>query len=461
MKGHNSLSFRLVVISAIWSIVILAITGVLLAQLFRTSIERSFDARLQTHLDGLLANIELTTENDLQIARSLPEPQFSLPFSGWYWQVLPPSGSKVDPATSISLLDQKLDLNLATSRKTSKEGDEVYYLVGPENETLRAFEQKLRLARSNELFTFVVAADMKEVEWQVSNFIRTLLLTLGTLACGLALVTFFQVRFGLRPLRRLRDGLIVVRAGKAKRLEGEYPQEIQPVADELNLLLQSSDEVVERSRTQVGNLAHALKTPISVINNEARPQKSKFSKKVLEQTQLMKDQVDLYLDRARRAARARSLHAVTEVEPVLKSLARTLERINVESGIKVEVDCTENARFRGEKQDLEEMVGNLLENAFKFAKKKIELQAIWRASKMDEGRVWIDLFVRDDGPGLTPAQRHQAVQRGQRIDESKPGSGLGLSIVSEIAGMYGGKIKLDESQVGGLEVKLKLPAVSD
>ena len=108
-----------------------------------------------------------------------------------------------------------------------------------------------------------------------------------------------------------------------------------------------------------------------------------------------------------------------------------------------------------------EVFGNLLENAFKFAKEKIQLHAVWRASEMDEGRVWIDLFVRDDGSGLTPQQRHQAVQRGQRIDESKPGSGLGLSIVSEIAAMYGGKIKLDQSRLGGLEVKLKLPAVAD
>ncbi|MGI9371611.1 MAG: sensor histidine kinase [Hyphomicrobiales bacterium] len=462
MKGRKSLSFRLVAISVIGSAVILAITGILLVQLFRTSIERNYDARLQTHLDGLLANIELSRNDELQLVRPLPEPQFDLPFSGWYWQVLPRSNSKVQPAASDSLLDQLLDPAEGTSRVTKSDGEEAYYLRGPEQEILRVFEERLRLANSSEQFTFMVAGDMKEVEWQVSSFIRTLLITLGTLALGLALATFFLVRFGLRPLRTLRDELIVVRAGKTKRLDGGYPVEIQPVADELNLLLENNDEVVERARTQVGNLAHALKTPLSVINNEARTLDSELSSKVLEQSRLMQEQVNLYLDRASRAARARTLASATEVEPVLKSLARTLERINAESGIKVEVKCTPNARFRGEKQDLEEMVGNLLENAFKFAEKKILLQAFERASEIDEGRVWIDLFVRDDGPGLTPQQRHEAIKRGARIDESKPGSGLGLNIVSETAAMYGGKIKLERSkQLGGLEVKVKLPAVAD
>jgi signal transduction histidine kinase len=461
MKGRKSLSFRLVIITAIWSVIILVITGIVLAQLFRASIERNYDARLQTQLDGLLATIELSADNQLNLVRPLPEPRFSLPFSGWYWQVTPAPTSKVKPATSPSMLDQQLNPSLGTSRKTAKTGEESYYLVGPENETLRIFEEKLRLAGSNDLFTFIVAGDMKEVDWQVSGFINTLMIALGTLAAGLALVAFFQVRFGLRPLRYLSEGLIAVRSGKANRLEGRYPVEIQPVADELNLLLESNDEVVERSRTQVGNLAHALKTPLSVINNEARTRDGELSDKVLEQTSLMQEQVNLYLDRASRAARARTLSAVTEVEPVLLSLARTLERINYESGIKVEVSCSDNARFRGERQDLEEIVGNLLENAFKFARERIKLQAIWRASEMDEGRVWIDLFVEDDGVGLTPEQRNEAIKRGHRIDETKPGSGLGLSIVTETASMYGGKIKLETSKLGGLRVKVKLPAVSD
>jgi signal transduction histidine kinase len=461
MKGRKSLSFRLVVITAIWSMIILVITGIVLAQLFRASIERNYDARLQTQLDGLLATIELSTDNQLKLVRPLPEPRFSLPFSGWYWQVTPAPTSKVKPATSPSMLDQQLNPSLGTSRKTAKTGEESYYLVGPENETLRIFEEKLRLAGSNDLFTFIVAGDMKEVDWQVSGFINTLMIALGTLAAGLALVAFFQVRFGLRPLRYLSEGLIAVRSGKANRLEGRYPVEIQPVADELNLLLESNDEVVERSRTQVGNLAHAPKTPLSVINNDARTRDGELSDKILEQTSLMQEQVNLYLDRASRAARARTLSAVTEVEPVLLSLARTLERINYESGIKVEVFCSDNARFRGERQDLEEIVGNLLENAFKFARERIKLQAIWRASEMDEGRVWIDLFVEDDGVGLTPEQRNEAIKRGHRIDETKPGSGLGLSIVTETASMYGGKIKLETSKLGGLRVKVKLPAVSD
>ncbi len=462
MKGHKSLSFRLVASSAIWSLVVLAVAGVLLAQLFRTSVERNFDARLQSLLDGLLANVELDAGGKLSNIRALPDAQFTLPLSGWYWQVSPQAGSGTDQSiTSESLLEQRLPVKQSLTASRTEGGVASYYLRGPDEKTLRVVDRPIQISGSGQVFTFLVAGDEKVVAADVAEFNRTLITALGILAFGLAVAAFVQVRYGLGPLRTLSDGLIAVRAGKAKSLEGEYPNEIQPVADELNLLLENNDEVVERARTQVGNLAHALKTPLSVLSNEADLHPGGLADKVSQQTRLMRDQVNMYLDRARRAARARTLTSSTQVEPVLQSLARTLQRINLDKGIEVNVTCSENARFRGEKQDLEEMIGNLLENAFKFAEKQIELKAIWRASEMDEGRVWLDIFVSDDGPGLTPQQRHEALKRGHRIDESKPGSGLGLSIVSETAGMYGGKIKLGPADLGGLEVKLKIPAVAD
>jgi signal transduction histidine kinase len=209
----------------------------------------------------------------------------------------------------------------------------------------------------------------------------------------------------------------------------------------------------------VGNLAHVLKTPLSVLANEAKLQPGALGEKVSEQTQVMRDQVSLYLDRARRAARAQTLGAITEAEPVLAGLARTLERIHQERGIKVVVGCAPGLKFRGEKQDLEEMAGNLMDNACKYANRVVGVEASPVRGEEADGRVWLDLAVADDGPGIAPEKWTMALKRGHRLDESKPGSGLGLSIVVETAAMYSGSVRLGVAKSGGLLATLRLPAV--
>jgi signal transduction histidine kinase len=232
------------------------------------------------------------------------------------------------------------------------------------------------------------------------------------------------------------------------------------VADELNLLIQSNVEIVERARTQVGNLAHALKTPLSVLTNEAAAQDGPLAAKVREQAELMRGQVSLYLDRARRAARAQGIGAVTEVKPVLEALARTLERINRDKALAIHVDCPADLRFRGERQDLEEMVGNLLDNACKWGRERVSLSAAPAPGPGAAGRTFLVISVEDDGPGLPENQRAEALKRGQRLDESKPGSGLGLSIVTETAAMYNGNVHLEDGPLGGLRAVLTLPAAA-
>jgi signal transduction histidine kinase len=243
-------------------------------------------------------------------------------------------------------------------------------------------------------------------------------------------------------------------------LHDDFPQEIQPVADELNLLVQSNFEIIDRARMQVGNLAHALKTPISVLTNEARDSKTPLAAKVKEQIDVMRDQVNLYLDRARRAARAQTIGSATEVEPVLQSLARTLQRINQNRKLTIAVAAPAGLRFRGERQDLEEMVGNVMDNACKWAKSTISVTAALLPASPDAGRAWLLITVDDDGPGIAAENRTAALKRGQRLDESKPGSGLGMSIILETAGMYNGKVELAVADLGGLRVNLQLPAVS-
>ena len=268
-----------------------------------------------------------------------------------------------------------------------------------------------------------------------------------------------QVRYGLKPMNALRAELNAIREGRADRLVGGYPEEIEPVARELNLLIEANAAIVDRSRTQVGNLAHALKTPLSVLTNEANIHKGQLAAKILEQAGVMRDQVSLYLDRARRAARAHSLGSATQVGAVVDAIVRTLLRIHHDKGIKVDVACPTSARFLGEQQDLEEMIGNLLDNAFKWASRSIAVNVAQQQTAGDGTRAWIELSVEDDGPGLPADRRGEALKRGRRLDETKPGSGLGLSIVSETASMYNGRIRLDASSLGGLKAVLSLPAV--
>lgn len=448
----SSLSGRLILSSLLVSLVLLAATGLLLASLFTAALERNFDQRLHAVLDGLLANIDVTPEGAPRLSSAIADPRFGLPLSGWYWQVVPVEKGQKDLA-SASLLEQRIAV---PADLAGQDGVQAFFVKDTLGVTLRAIAQEFTLPGSTRKYSVLVAGNYDELSAEVRSFNRALVASLVLLALGLALAVFVQVRFGLRPLRAMQANLLAIRHGGASELKGEYPAEIRPVAEELNLLIQSNAEIVERARTQVGNLAHALKTPLSVLTNEASGQGTTLAAKVTEQAGLMRDQVNLYLDRARRAARARGLGAVTEVKPVLDALARTLERINRDKGVSVTVDCPDGLRFRGERQDLEEMVGNLMDNACKWAAKRVVVSA--RPQGAASGRGQLSITVEDDGPGLPPGQRAAALQRGQRLDETKPGSGLGLSIVRETAGMYGGGVQLEDAALGGLRAVVMLPS---
>jgi signal transduction histidine kinase len=253
--------------------------------------------------------------------------------------------------------------------------------------------------------------------------------------------------------------LAAIRSGDAARLEGALPAEIEPLQSELNALIQSNQDIVDRARTQVGNLAHALKTPLAVITNEAREDSGSLGQKVVEQAGLMRDQINLYLERARMAARVGVVGRATEVAPVVEPIVRALERINRDRNIGIDFDCAPGAKFQGEKQDLEEMAGNLLDNACKWARSRVRI-TIGLAGPVEgrQGGRRLVVTVADDGPGLPADQRVKLGKRGLRLDETKPGSGLGLSIVTDLAGLYRGRLELGESELGGLEARLDLPA---
>ena len=451
--GPKSLAFRLFVSAAAWVLVVIPIAAVLLSSLYRQSIERNFDARLDVYMTSLVAASTAKGGEAPETPESLRAPIFDIPFSGWYWQIKALKGTERPLFVSDSLLDQQLDLPSQEGVPPDDTLTRRSYGTGPNDENVRMVEREIRPgANASDGYSYAVAGDAAEIDADLAQFTTMLVLALVILGVGLTVATFFQVRFGLLPLRAIRHDLAAIRSGDAEKLEGELPDEIKPLQTELNALIQSNRDVVERARTHVGNLAHALKTPLSVISNEARRHDGSLSDKVVEQAELMRTQITHHLDRARVAARSGVIGGVTDVEPTLMALKRALDRIYGEKGIDLSVSVDPGLSFQGEKQDFEEMTGNLIDNACKWANGSVAVTARRLSDDM------ISVFVDDDGPGLTKAERERVVKRGQRLDESKPGSGLGLSIVADLAHLYKGRFALENAEGGGLSARLTLPA---
>jgi signal transduction histidine kinase len=449
----NSLAFRLFASAAAWTLVVLPVTAFLLLSLYRQAVERNFDARLNVYLTSLIASTTAQGAKTPTAPATLGEPAFTIPFSGWYWQIKPLGGAQ-PLFVSDSLLDQELKLPSQEGVAADQNLTRRAYGPGPQDQRLRVVEREIRPAGpQSSPYSYAVAGDAAEIERDLSEFRTMLIAALGVLGLGLVVATLFQVRFGLAPLRAIRHDLAAIRSGDAERLEGELPTEIRPLQQELNALIQSNREIVERARTHVGNLAHALKTPLSVITNEAREKDGPLAGKVIEQAELMRTQITHHLDRARVAARSGAIGDITDVDGVLNGLKRALDRIYEGRALELSVTCSPGLRFQGEKQDFEEMVGNLLDNACKWAKSRVWVTASRAGS---DGN--FEVLVDDDGPGLTGAERAKAVKRGQRLDETKPGSGLGLSIVADLAHLYKGRFELEPSPQGGLRARLELPA---
>jgi signal transduction histidine kinase len=452
----NSLALRLFIWATGWTVVILIITGVALSTLYRHAVERAFDRRLDVYLRTLVADVASPEEGADKYPQSIGEPLFELPLSGWYWQVTRLDSKTPEAHSSRSLWDSSLPR--LPDEKTSTDAEfRQGYAKGPEDQELRLVERDIDLGTDGR-YLIAVAGDASEIDDETGSFERTIIITFTALTLALLLTTALQVRFGLAPLARISEGLAAIRSGRAERLQGKFPVEIAPLARETNALIDANREIVERARTHVGNLAHALKTPLSVIVNEAAARgNDPFACKVLEQADIMRDQVARQLERARLAARSTVVGTSVEVPPVVTALARTMEKLYRARDIAIDVDVPDHARFRGEQQDLEEMVGNLVDNGCKWAQSRVAIEVMADQPPSDGVKSRVRIIVDDDGPGLSPAEREQVALRGQRLDETKPGSGLGLSIVVELAGLYGGVLTLGTAPIGGLRAELALP----
>ena len=455
--GHGSLVVRLVMLAAVWCLLLLAAMGVALTLFFgRAAIDR-FDTDLLDLANGLYAGAGVEADGTVS-PPAVTDDRATRAYSGKYWQIaeLPPSGRLHALVRSRSLWDQVLNApRSVVAASKAHPGQPVYYdTLGPAQdgkEPLRAVVLMAFLPGHAAPVVFMAAENRAPLDRDVRRFAVTTAMTLVVLGLGLVGAVVVQVWIGLTPLFAMRREVADVRQGKAQRLARPYPSELAPLAGELNALLDHNHQVVERQRTHVGNLAHALKTPISVMLAEADAEPGPLSAVVARQVQAMRQQVEHHLRRARAAARSQGSGERTEVAAVLDEIARTLERIFEPRGVAIDWEAEDGLDFLGERQDLQEMAGNLMENACKFGQRRVRVACVpGRAGRLA-------LTVEDDGPGLDPDQAVAVLKRGARLDESAPGSGLGLSIVDELARAYGGGLEMSRSRLGGLKVVLDLP----
>jgi signal transduction histidine kinase len=463
---RRSLRIRLLVGTLLGVVVSIVVAGWGLGALFRQHVDTQFHAELRTHLDQLTAHIAVDAQGGVFLAMPLSDPRFGRPYSGYYWQV-DAAAPGADPAQALLRSRSLWDVVLRAPVDTLQVGDvHEHRVAGPQGKSLGLVERSVQIndrpAGAPRNLRLLVAADADLVAEPLGQFQAALWLALGVLGAVLALAAVVQVSVGLAPLRALRMALTRVRAGEAQRLDGHFPVEVMPLVAEFNTVLTHNAAVVERARTHAGNLAHALKTPLSVLANAAQTRAAQASaskdpelaRLVMEQTAVARRQIDYHLTRAQAAAATRVPGAKTVLLPVVEGLVRAMQRIHAQRAITITVPQPWPAAlaFRGEAQDLQEMLGNLLDNACKWASHRVEVMA------HAEGDA-LTITLDDDGPGLAAEQRAAVLRRGVRADEQVPGSGLGLAIVDDLARLYGGQVALQDSPLGGLRAALTLPAV--
>lgn len=458
-RWSASLRWRLLLAALLAVSLALVLAGVAIARLFERHVTQQFDLRLQDQLTQLLAALEPDADGQPVLARPLADPRWQRPYGGLYWQVQAVGRAQAEPALrSRSLWDERLPL----ADDTLSDGAlHRHALPGPAGQRLRALERAVQWGERGPRWRVVVAADTRELEQARDAFHGKLVLSLVGLGAALLAAVAAQLWLGLRPLRALQQALQAVRTGRQTRLQGTFAAEVQPLVDDFNRVLAHDEQGVERARRLAGNLAHAIKTPLAVIGTlaeELQPREPAIASALQEQVQRLREQVDWHLRRARAASAAHPARS-TPVQPVLEGLLRVMRKVHAaraDGGEPLELTLQGDpaAAFAGEAQDLQEMAGNLLDNACKWARRRVQVTV-----RRDGGLLL--LTVDDDGPGLPPEQCQQVLARGVRADERVPGSGLGLDIVREVAALYGGTLRLARAPLGGLRAALELPAVSD
>ena len=466
-RGPTSLRLRLLGLTALGLTLALLLAWFVLGGLFRDEVMRQFQQGLEQQLDQLTARVEFDPQGRPQVDEArLSDPRWSRPYSGLYWQINRGDQSALLRSRSL------WDTTLANAQDHLAHGAlHVHRGVGPQGVPVLVLERVVQAPElSGAPWRLLVAADIGQLEAAVTRFNRVLALSLAVLLALLLLAAWAQVALGLAPLRALQRALVALQEGRSQRLEGPAPAEVQALVDGFNTVLERNAQVVQRARQQAGNLAHALKTPLAVLGQAAESSMvasrgalptapdAALAQLVLDQVEVARRQVDWHLARTR-AADAKGLPGRrVAIAPVVQALLRVMRKVHAARGLELRCAAIDSTlAFAGEEQDLHEMLGNLLDNACKWARAVVSVQV-----RLDNGTTppMLVVTVQDDGPGIAADQRDAVLSRGVRIDESVPGSGLGLAIVSDLVAAYGGAITLDLSPLGGLQVAVRLPVVT-
>ena len=447
IAGTGSLSRRMILIAGIWISLLLGVGGFALDRVLTGAVTRNFDDQLEYVLTSLIVSAEITPEGEVIFTREPADQRFIEAYSGLYWQV---SAHGREDFPSRSLWDRRL-------RYGSEHNDVQVHIYDSgqfADEPLRVVERDVVLPGSKVRWRFKVAARRDELDAQIGALRRTLVVSFLALAAGLLAMAALQVFYGLRPLRSVRAEIARMRAGTARRIDAAMPDEVMPMVEELNGLIAHNERQAEEARRHAGNLAHALKTPLTVIMNAATAKADDLGPTVVREAATMRRQVDHHLARARAVGRRGHAHSRAELWPSLESVERAVGRLYPK--VRIDSDGPRDLSVHVERQDLDEMLGNLIENAAKYGGGSVFVTV---RSEGRADRAFVECLIEDDGPGIPESERTRIFDRGARLDTGKPGTGLGLAIVRDVAEIYGGAVSLEESEdLGGLLVRLRLPA---
>jgi signal transduction histidine kinase len=447
-RRTGSLTRRMIGIAAIWIAALLLIGGFALDRVLSRSFIDSFDNQLVYMLNSMVDASEIGPDGEVRFSRAPAEQRFIQPYSGLYFQI---SGSGADTFPSRSLWDRRLRVSddHFDVKPHLYDSDEFWEPV--RKEKLRIAERDVILPGSDVRWRFQVAESRETIDRQIHQARLILFWSFTALGVGLLILAALQTFYGLWPLRRVRSEVAAIRSGDKTRVGRDFPTEIRPLTEEINQLLAHSEEQAEEARRHAGNLAHALKTPLTVITNAATARTPDLADTVCREALVMRRQVDHHLARARAIGRRAAAQSRTRVWESLEAVERAVGRLY--EGVTIDIAGDHEAQVRVERQDLDELLGNLVENAAKYGGGRVFVT-------VEPSGEMVDVEVEDDGPGIPPERRGELFTRGARLDTTgKPGTGLGLAIVRDVAEIYGGIVSLEESEdLGGLLARLKLPA---
>jgi signal transduction histidine kinase len=447
-RRTGSLNRRMIGVAALWIAALLLIGGFALDRVLSRSIVDSFDNQLVFILNSMIASSEIGPEGEVHFNRAPADQRFVEPYSGLYFQI---SGVGAETFPSRSLWDRRLRVSGAHADVKPHLYDSNEFSTGDHAEPIRVAERDAVLPGSSIRWRFQIAQSREAIDEQIRRLRVTLIWSFSALGVGLLVLAALQTFYGLWPLRRVRQEVTAIRSGDKTRISDEFPTEIRPLTEEINQLLAHSEAQAEEARRHAGNLAHALKTPLTVITNAATAQSADLADTVCREALVMRRQVDHHLARARAIGRRAAAQSRSTVWESLEAVQRAVDRLY--EGVTVDIAGSHKAQVRVERQDLDEMLGNLVENAAKYGGGRVFVT-------VEPNNRMVDVLVEDDGPGIPEEKRGELFVRGARLDTTgKPGTGLGLAIVRDVAEIYGGSVRLEESEdLGGLLARLSLPA---